>query len=418
MNLAKKPIDPLPHAKGDDLTGAGPLKLAAIGLESEFGLVVDGQEAKPEDVFGTPQQFIREKLMHRQGTSYHLPNGGAVYFDTGVIEIATPVIEIAPECAARAGRSLWEGIRFVREELDAWEARTGRTARLVGFSTHYNVSFDVPAAAQGSHRTVEKLAHLLVHLLPVPAMLLGANKRSTGIGVRPRGNRIEITADFTPSPALMIATATLITGVVRHIMQWPSYELDELDRRGLPVIEGFVPMKHTSRQGWLARKDCYPQNPFAADPNARLWTVRPAYHARHPADPRTHLSLRDIAVLNTRRFRRSIRRFCDPFTLRLINDVLLARAPSLLDLADRPDAYEHVGRIVSWDDLFPEALLARSRYERVLIRAIAGRKLRLGGEVFTPLRLRGWAEVLFRRPDGTRQAFSLDFLADRLDAWR
>ncbi len=31
-------------------------------------------------------------------------------------------------------------------------------------------------------------------------MLVGANRRSTGIGVRPRGNRIEITADFTPDP--------------------------------------------------------------------------------------------------------------------------------------------------------------------------------------------------------------------------
>ena len=83
-------------------------------------------------------------MMHRTGRSYHLPTGGAVYFDTGVIEIATPVIEIERGCAARAGRSLWESIHFLRDELDAWEEREQRTVHLSGFSTHYNVSFDIP----------------------------------------------------------------------------------------------------------------------------------------------------------------------------------------------------------------------------------------------------------------------------------
>src|SRR5690606_17435762 len=89
-------------------------RLAAMGMEAEFALVVDGEQKRPEDVLGSPRNFIRGDLMHRQGTSYHLPTGGAVYFDTGVIEVATPVIEIERGCAARAGRSLWEAIRFVR----------------------------------------------------------------------------------------------------------------------------------------------------------------------------------------------------------------------------------------------------------------------------------------------------------------
>jgi hypothetical protein len=96
-----------------------PLELAAIGLEAELELIVDGRKTKPERLFGDPMGFIRQPLVHREGTSYHLPTGGAVYFDTGVIEVATPVIEIDRGCAARAGRSLWEGIRFLRAELDA-----------------------------------------------------------------------------------------------------------------------------------------------------------------------------------------------------------------------------------------------------------------------------------------------------------
>src|SRR6201989_2883843 len=97
----------------------GRLRLAAMGLEAECNLVLADQPVRPEDLFGSPRDFIRGELMHRQGTSYHLPTGGAVYFDTGVIEVATPVVEIERGCAARAGRSLWEALQFIRGELDA-----------------------------------------------------------------------------------------------------------------------------------------------------------------------------------------------------------------------------------------------------------------------------------------------------------
>src|SRR5688572_21573354 len=125
------------------------LQLAAIGMEAEFELYLDDQLVKPEREFGDPRAFIRGPLMHRTGTSYHLPTGGVVYFDTGVIELATPVIEIERGCAARAGRSLWESIRYVRGELDGWERKSGRHARLSGFSAHYNISFELTAAERG-----------------------------------------------------------------------------------------------------------------------------------------------------------------------------------------------------------------------------------------------------------------------------
>lgn len=391
-------------------------RLAAIGLEAEFTLVVDGATVKPEALFGDPRAFIRPRLMHRQGTSYHLPTGGAVYFDTGVIEIATPVIEIDRGCAARAGRQLWEAILFLRRELDAWETRTNHDTRLVGFSTHYNVSIEHPTDPLSTLRTVENLAELLVYLLPPPVMLLATNRLSTGVGVRPRGDRIEITADFTPSAALMIATATLITGIVRAVMQWPSFNLDALDRRGLPVIEGFKPMPHTSRKGWLARSECYEHNPFAEDPDLPVWRLRPAHFERR-GEAIKLLSLREIARRTIRHFRRPIRQIADPFTVRLVNDVLAGRAPSLLDLPNRPNAYENVGRLCLWDNLFPEKILRRSRYERVLIRAISGHKLKMNGRIYTPVAMHGWAEVVFRRDDDTRHAFSFDYLLQHLDAW-
>jgi hypothetical protein len=389
---------------------AARLRLAAIGIEAEFALLVDGEAVRPEDVFGDPRGFIRQQLVHRVGTSYHLPTGGAVYFDTGVIELATPIIEIERRCAERAGRSLWEGILFVRDELDAWERRTGREARLAGFSTHYNISFDdgVPERREG--RSVEKLALLLCYILPLPVMLLAANRRSTGIGVRPRGDRIEVTADFTPSPGLMIATAALITGIVREVMRWPDFELERLETEPeIPVLASFHPVPHTSRQGWLARYSCFPDNPFAADINRRGWRTTAG---------RT-VSLRRGARAITRHFWPSIRRVADPITLRLIAAVMRGSSPSLLELRDRPAEYEDVGRLCRWEDPFPDRALGRSRYERVMMRAISGRPLRIDGGWHTPVGMEGWSRVVFRRDaDGVRRIFPIDLLLERLRDWR
>lgn len=399
--------------KYDDFSSADKLEaerlqLAAIGMEAEFSVFVDNEQVKPEDVFGDPRTFLGNKLMHRRGTSYHLPTGGAVYFDTGVIEVATPVIEIERGCAARAGRSLWEGIRAVRDGLDGWERRRRHEVRLVGFSTHYNISFEVPPHQRGQSRTVDKLALLLSYILPPPVMLLATNRKSTGVGVRPRGDRIEITADFTPDAALMIATGTLITGIVRAVMTWPSFELDQLAERGLPAMAHFKPMPHTSRKGWLARYDCYPRNPFTADVNAPDWET---------TDGR-RMSLRKLSGEITRYFWHSIKRISDPFTFRLIGSVIRGRAPSLLELPDRPEEYEDVGRLCSWDELFPPEELSRSRYEQVLIHAISGQKLRLFGRWYTPTGMRGWSQVVFRRDGkGSRHMFSIDYLLRHLGDW-
>jgi hypothetical protein len=411
--------------------------LAAIGLEAEFALVIDGQATKVEQVFRDPRDFIGDGLVHRRGTSYHLPTGGIVYFDTGVIEVATPLIEIERGCGTRAARSLWESILTVREGLSRWELRTGRRAALNGFSAHYNISFDhdrdawPPAAGRDEpgherderrrtsrgrrRRRLDDLALLLAYILPAPVMLLATNRLSTGVGVRPRAHRVEVTVDFTPNAALMVATAALITGIVRTVMRWPSFDLGQLATRRLPVIDGFAPIPHTSRKGWLARFDCYPHNPFSTGVDERAWTV---WHT-HPDDPNrpVELSLRQIARRIFHHFRWPVARIADPLTFRLIGAVLTGRAPSLLELPERPAAYEDVGRLCTWDHSF-DVSTPRSRYERVLLAALSGTPLRLGRQVLTPLGTQGWSRVVFRREwDGRRQTMTLDSLLPHLDAW-
>src|SRR5919198_6179662 len=104
-------------------------------------------------------------------------------------------MELERGCFGRLARSLDDGVAFVRTQLDGWEAKHGRHVKLQGFSTHYNVSVSGRGRMAPSAR-VKDLAWLLVHVLPAPVMLLATNRRSTGVGVRPRPRRIEVTSDF------------------------------------------------------------------------------------------------------------------------------------------------------------------------------------------------------------------------------
>lgn len=319
-------------------------------MESEFNVLVDGVEINPESYWGSPLGFIDQPLIPRIKSSFQLPTGGAVYFDRGVIEVVTPVIEIAPRCAARVVRSLWEQIGFVRDSLTEWEKRTGHEVRLRAYSTHYNVSFELPRGEQSKARNVRTLALLLAYILPPPLMLIATNRMSSGVGVRPRGDRIEITLDFTPDPSLMIATAAAVVGIVREVMRWPSYALDELDRLPFPRLAGVVPGKHTTRKGWLTKDVHYPRSPFSTDPDAPVWDC---------VDGRV-LAMREIGLQTAEFFRDSIREHSDPFSTSLLFAVLRGRSSSLLDLADRPVAYEHVGVLCRWGKTLTNLVLRRA----------------------------------------------------------
>jgi hypothetical protein len=304
------------------------LLLPVIGLEAEFKVFVDDVEIVPEDYWRTPSAFIDRPMLQRSRKSSQLPTGGAVYFDGGVLEVVTPVIELAPQCTARVVRSLWEQIGFVRDQLDAWETRNAKRVRLKAFSCHFNISYELAREERGRDRTIQKLALLLIHLLPIPVIVAGLNPRSSGVGVRPRRDRIEITLDFTPDPGLMAATAALIVGIARGVIAWPSYRVEELARRGIPTVADLKPGKHATRNGWIARGAHFPRDPFATPPNAQVWAMH---------DGRT-LSMRELALEIASAFNAPIARFADPFSEQLLAAVLAGDTPSLHELPARPAA--------------------------------------------------------------------------------
>lgn len=369
---------------------------AVIGLEAEFSLFVNDVHRKPEDVFGNAQRIVRERMLPRTGRSFQLPAGGAIYFDTGVIEVATPIVELDAGCCFRATRLLWEQIRFLRDELDHWSLRNGCTTRLQGFSTHYNLSFR--ACHEG---TAHQLGFLLAHIVPVPLMLLAANRESSAIGVRPRGNRIEVTADFTPDAALMLATCAFVAGVAETVRKWPSYEIEEIERHELPQLARFSLRKHSSRKGWRVLARSLAHDPFASDPSAPIWRTR----------DRKTVTLREFAAATLPPFRKQIRRLSDRETLKHIDEVFAGDARSLLDFPERPKAYDDAGRAFDWGRRRLREL-PRSAYESVIHKVIAREPIRHAGKQYRVERMQGWYEIVCRESKtGRRRIFTLDDLA-------
>jgi hypothetical protein len=378
-------------------------KRAVIGLEAEFSLVINERRQRPEKVFGDPSRLVRRRMIPRTGKSFQLPAGGAIYFDTGVIEVATPIVELEPGCCYRATRLLWEQIRCLRVELDHWEKRHKCRCRLQGFSTHYNFSF--PNTRRSKRRNATKLAYLLTYILPVPVILLATNRQSSAVGLRPRRNRVEVTVDFTPDPALMLATCAFIAGVVETVLRWRDFGLRQLQRHEVPRMARFRLRKHSSRHGWRVTADSLGQNPFAADMNKALWKLR---------DGR-RLSLRAIAAETLRPFHRRIRQISDSSTLDHIGAVFAGDARSLLDFEKRPDAYDDVGHGIDWGRRRMRRW-PRSKYEKVIHRVIEREPMRIGQKRYQVNRMNGWYEVEFREV-GTkrRRTFNLDELVQLSD---
>src|SRR6266516_1290014 len=371
---------------------------AVIGLEAEFNLFVNGRRRRPEKVFGDPSRLVRRRMIPRTGRSFQLPAGGAIYFDTGVIEVATPIVELERGCCYRATRLLWEQIRYLRAELDRWSKLHGLNCRLQGFSTHYNFSF--AHARKSKSRNATKLAYLLAHILPVPVLLLATNRHSSAVGVRPRRARLEVTADFTPDPALMLATCAFIAGAVETVLRWDNFGLRQLNRNEIPRITPFRLRRHSSRRGWRVTSDSLGQNPFTADTNAPLWKLR---------DGRI-LSFRAIAAEILRPFRRRIRRISDSGTLEHIAAVFDGNARSLLDFEKRPEAYDDVGRAIDCGRRRMRRW-SRSKYEKIIHRVIAREPMRIGQKRYRVDRMNGWYQVDFREVGTTRRrTFNLDQL--------
>jgi hypothetical protein len=208
-----------------------------------------------------------------------------------------------------------------------------------------------------------------------------------------------VTADFTPDPALMLATCAFVAGAVETVLRWEDFGLRQLNRHGISRITPFRLRKHSSRRGWRITADSLRQNPFTADVSAPLWKLR---------DGRM-LSLRAIATEIFIPFRRRIRRISDFNTLEHIAAVFAGDARSLLDFDKRPENYDDVGRAIDWGRRMRR--WSPSKYEKVIHRVIAREPIRIGQKRYRVDRMNGWYQVDFREVGSKRRrTFNLDEL--------
>ncbi len=187
------------------------------------------------------------------------------------------------------------------------------------------------------------------------------------------------------------------------------------------------------------------------------------------------MSLREIALDIANHFHDSIRQYSDPFSYRLLFSVLRGETPALLDLDERPPAYDDVGRSIRWGTVLPELenferlmrdgggvsqplrrgadleeklsppwsgdprdrrtrarriddrrsmlspappkRLTRSAYEKVFLNLGSGKRLQIGGETLTPIAVKGWYHSIFRAQNGEERLLSIDQLLEYMGAW-
>ncbi|HEX2059418.1 MAG TPA: hypothetical protein VHK90_01630, partial [Thermoanaerobaculia bacterium] len=193
------------------------------------------------------------------------------------------------------------------------------------------------------------------------------------------------------------------------------------------------------------------------------------------------LSMREVELEIATAFRDSISRLSDPFSHRILFGLLNGDVPSLLDLKDRPPAYDDVGREVRWGMTLPELhnfegamepspaprrrrmdveqelappwrgessgrrtrvtlparierreprerraapppppspRLTRSAYEKVFRQLASGKRLRIGREILTPVAVRGWYHAVFENARGEERLLSIDDVLEHMDGWR
>jgi hypothetical protein len=194
----------------------------------------------------------------------------------------------------------------------------------------------------------------------------------------------------------MLATCAFIAGAVETVLRWADFGLRQLDRHRIPRLRPFRLRKHSSRRGWRVTGDSLGQNPFTSDISAPLWKLR---------DGRI-FSLRTIAAETLAPFRQRIRRISDSTTLEHIAAIFDGDARSLLDFAERPEAYDDVGRTIDWGRRRMRRW-SRSKYEKIVHRMITREPVRIGGKRYRVDRMNGWYQVEFREV-GTRRRRTLN----------
>jgi len=105
-------------------------------------------------------------------------------------------------------------------------------------------------------------------------------------------------------------------------------------------------------------------------------------------------------------------------TRRVTTRYLDRRSISLLDDRKKDRRRKAERRRRQYAIPFPDRRLTRSAYEQVFLKLVSGGKLRVGGELYTPVGMKGWYHAVFRKEsDGSETLITIDELLRKMGDW-
>jgi hypothetical protein len=100
-------------------------------------------------------------------------------------------------------------------------------------------------------------------------------------------------------------------------------------------------------------------------------------------------------------------------------DYVDRRGVSLLDAKPRRDRRRRAAdrRRQRYAITFPDRRLTRSAYEQVFLKLVSGGRLRVNGDLYTPVGMKGWYHAIFRNTAGEERLLTIDQLLKKMNDW-
>ncbi|MFA5084007.1 MAG: hypothetical protein WC475_01300 [Candidatus Paceibacterota bacterium] len=166
-----------------------------IGIENEFQLMRGNRYLDFENYFKRLEKKYGKKHFNIYETAIRTVSGTSIYNDGNEPELCIPPVKIEKGAATNASDLLY----LARKELVDFvnPSKDGNGLSLIGFTSHFSITNPLKLDESKADHQCDDCARIMDYAA-VPYSLFCLNPTSTGIGLRPKFNRLELLGDFVP----------------------------------------------------------------------------------------------------------------------------------------------------------------------------------------------------------------------------